>query len=115
MVGSGTPPTIATAPATKPLPFSVMVNEPTGRFAGWTDASVGYGFNSVTVALAETVRSALLVAVTVTVFGLGMAAGDVYRPPFAVIAPAEPVAPAGSAMVQVTVAGVVPVTLAVNC
>jgi len=49
------------------------------------------------------------------VFGLGMAAGGVYRPPFAVIVPAEPVAPVGSAMVQVTVAGVIPVTLAVNC
>jgi hypothetical protein len=57
----------------------------------------------------------LLVAVTVTVFGLGMAPGGVYRPPFAVIAPAEPLAPAGSAMVQVTLVVVVPVTLTANC
>jgi len=115
VVGSGTPPTIATAPATNPLPFSVMVNAPTGRFAGWTDASVGYGFKSVTVELAEVAESALLVAVTITLFGFGNLAGGVYRPPFIVIVPAEPVAPAGSAMVQVTVVVVVPVTFALNC
>jgi hypothetical protein len=111
VVGSDTPPTTATAPATKPLPFRVTVKEPTGRFAGWTDASVGYGFRSVMVVLAETVGLALLVAVTVTVFGLGMAAGGVYRPPFAVMVPA----PVAGAIVQVTPVVVVPVTLAENC
>src|ERR1700747_1288466 len=88
-----------------------MVKEPTGRFAGWTDSSGGDGFRRVIVPLTETVGLALLVAVTVTVFGLGIAAGGVYRPPFAVMVPA----PVAGAIVQVTPVVVVPVTLAVNC
>jgi len=91
----------------------VKVNAPTGTFAGLADASVGYGLRSVTVALAEATGKPTLVAVTVTVPLLGMADGGVYRPPTLMV-PGEPRAPAGSAIDQVTVVGLVLVTLAEN-
>jgi hypothetical protein len=55
----------------------VKVKAPTATFAGLVEATVGYGFSRVTVALAETVGAAMLVAVTITVPVLGIAAGGV--------------------------------------
>src|ERR1700722_19795533 len=102
------------APFTNPLPFTVMVNGPVAvRLAGVTDATVGYGFASVIVALALTVGLATLVTVTITDPERGMAAGGVYSPPVLMV-PADPVAPAGSATVQATVVGVMPVILSEN-
>jgi len=54
--------------------------------------------------------SALLVAVTTTVFGTGRAAGGVYRPPGEI----EP-APVAGVMDQDTPVVEVPLTLAANC
>ncbi len=77
MVASGTPPNSTCAPGTNPLPFIVKVKAPTATFAGLVEATVGYGFSSVTVALAEAVGAAVLVTVTITVPVLGIAAGGV--------------------------------------
>ena len=65
------------APGTNPLPFIVKVKVPTATLAGLTDATVGNALNRITVALAETVGAAMLVAVTITLSVLGMAAGGV--------------------------------------
>ena len=73
----GVPPLITWAPGTKPLPFTVIEYAPTGTLVGFTEASVGYGFGIVTVTLADVVGLAVLVAVKVTVLGLGRVAGGV--------------------------------------
>jgi hypothetical protein len=70
-------PKLTWVPGTNPLPFIVNVNGPTATFAGLTEASVGKGLKRITVALAETDGAAMLVAVTITVSVLGMAAGGV--------------------------------------
>ena len=61
---------------------------------------------SITVAVADLVESARLVARTVTARALGMVAGAVYRPP-ALIVPAV--------ALQATAKFVVPFTVAANC
>jgi hypothetical protein len=53
------------------------VNAPTATFAGLVEATVGYGFSSMTVALAAAVGAAMLVTVTITAPVLGIAAGGV--------------------------------------
>ena len=73
---------------------------------GVTDTATG-GFR-LTVALADFVGSAALVAVTVTVCALAIEDGAVYRP-------VEVSVPTGELKVQVTAVSVEPVTLAVNC
>jgi hypothetical protein len=80
-------------------------------FVGFAEATVGYGFKMVSVTLADTAGFALLVAVTLTVFGLGNVAGGVYRPPVDVIEPA----PVAGVSVQFTLVDEVPVTRAANC
>ena len=62
----------------------------------------------VTVALADFVESAMLVAVTVTVWEPGIEAGAVYRP-------AEEIVPTDGLIDQVTAVLLVPKTVAVNC
>jgi hypothetical protein len=69
----GVPPLITWAPGTKPLPFTVIENGPTGTEAGITEATAGYGFRIVTVTLVDVAGLAVLVAVTLTVLGLGKA------------------------------------------
>ena len=114
VVGKTKPPNRACAPGTNPLPFSVKVNVLSGGMIdGRTEASVGYGFKRVTIALADAAGVAVVVTVTMTAPELGMAAGGIYRPP-ADIVPGDPVAPAGKATVQPTEVVVVPVTLSVN-
>jgi hypothetical protein len=68
---------------------------------------IGSGVN-VTVAEALLVRSATLVAVTVTVCWLAMVAGAVYEP-------ALPIVPVFGLRLQVTAALLLPETVAVNC
>jgi hypothetical protein len=65
------------APGTNPLPLIVNAKVPTATFAGLADATVGKALKRTTVALAETVGAAVLVAVTITLSVLGMAAGGV--------------------------------------
>src|SRR5665213_2767231 len=101
---------MAWAPGTKPLPFSVMEKAPMGILVGFTDASVGYGFRIVTVTLADLAGLAVLVAVTVTVLGIGRAGGGVYRPPGEIVP-----APVEGVMDQPTPVVEVPLTLAESC
>ena len=68
----------------------------------------GAGGFSVTVAVANLVESAALVAVTVTVCKLVMVAGAVYKPP-------EVMEPPLAVTVQETAWLLVPFTVAVNC
>jgi hypothetical protein len=65
------------APGTNPLPFIINAKGPTAIFAGLTDATVGKALKRITVALAKTDGEAMLVAVTMTLSVLGMAAGGV--------------------------------------
>jgi hypothetical protein len=44
VVVRGVPSNSTMAPFTKPLPFSVSVNDPSGIVDGFADASVGNGF-----------------------------------------------------------------------
>jgi hypothetical protein len=71
------PPNTTCEPATNPLPFNVKVNAPGGIVDGFAEASVGYGFTRVTVALADAAGIAVVVTVTMTVPELGIAAGGV--------------------------------------
>src|SRR6202171_3092898 len=73
--------------------------------AGETVTATGL---SVTVALADLLVSATLVAVTVTVLGAAIEAGAVYRP-------AAEIVPALGLMVYATAGLLLPVTVAVNC
>ena len=68
----------------------------------------------VTVAVADLVGSATLVAVTVTVAGDGIVPGAVYKPVELMVPHAAPVQPAPETL-KVTAVFVVPVTVAVNC
>jgi hypothetical protein len=68
----------------------------------------------VTLAEPESDAFADKTAVTVTVAGLGMVLGAVYKP-FEVIVPAAALPPGVPFTCQVTVVFVVPVTVAVNC
>ena len=70
-------PKMSWVPGTNPMPFIVNVKGPTATFEGLTDANVGKGLKRITVALAETDGAAVLVAVTITLSVLGMAAGGV--------------------------------------
>ena len=76
-MGMGVPPLITWAPGTNPLPFTVMLNGPMGTLVGFTDATVGYGFRIVSTTLPAAAGLAVLVAFTVTVFGVGRVAGGV--------------------------------------
>jgi hypothetical protein len=64
------------APGTKLLPLIVTSVAPV-IVAGETEATVGTGFSSVTVAVANAAGVAVLVAVMVTELTLGMVAGGV--------------------------------------
>jgi hypothetical protein len=68
----------------------------------------------VTVAFADFVASAVEVAVTITVAGLGIEAGAVYSPVALMVPHDAPLQPAPES-VQVTAVLAVPVTVAVNC
>jgi hypothetical protein len=68
----------------------------------------------VTVAVANLVLSATLVARTVTVFGDGATEGAAYKPVTEIVPQAAPVQPV-PVTVHVTAVFVVPVTVAVNC
>ncbi len=80
---------------------------------GLTDVSTGTGFCSVTALLPVFVASAALVAVTVTVFGVGRLAGAVYNP-VALIVPVAALPPTAAFTDHVTVAFEFPVTAAAN-
>ena len=77
VVVSGVVPNRTCAPETKFIPVRVRLKLPVPMLAGFVPTSVGVGFISITAleALAELV--AALVAVTVTVFGLGSEDGAV--------------------------------------
>ena len=60
---------------TNPVPPTVMVNAPTPRLEGLTELTTGMGLTSVTVAEANFVGSAALVAVMVMLLGFGTLAG----------------------------------------
>ena len=77
VVLSGVVPNRTCAPETKFIPVRVTLKLPVPMLAGFVPTSVGVGFISITAleALAELV--AALVAVTVTVFGLGSEDGAV--------------------------------------
>src|SRR5579863_8351006 len=81
-------------------PFAVRV-----AVDGLTDTATGL---RVTVAVADLVVSATLVAVMVTVCVVGMVPGAVYKPLLDSV-------PANGLMLQVTAVLLVPVTVAVNC
>src|ERR1039458_9453269 len=72
------------------------------------------GTLTVTIADADLVESAVLVAVTATLLGLGTVAGAGYKP-LAEIVPTGGLAPAMPFTLHVTAVFVVPVTVAVNC
>ena len=80
---------------------------------GETLFKIGVGFSRVTVALALSVVSAALVAVTVTVFGFGKFCGATYIPA-ELIVPAVEFPPARPLIDQVTEVLLVPVTEAIN-
>jgi hypothetical protein len=66
------------------------------------------------VAEADLVVSACEVAVTVTIAGLGIAAGAVYSPPLVMAPQVAPAQPAPE-ILQFTAVFAVPVTVALNC
>ena len=74
-VASACPPKLITDPETNPVPLTVMLKPPTPMLEGLSEVSVTAGLSTVTVAELDFVESATLVAVIVTVFGLGTIAG----------------------------------------
>src|SRR6266404_2548466 len=76
-VASATPPKVACAPLTNPLPLMVRLKAPGWTGFGEMEVIEGPpdGAVRVTLADADLLLSATLVAVTVTVFGLGSDAG----------------------------------------
>jgi hypothetical protein len=65
-------------PGVNPVPFTVISNTVFAVYVvGVTLVITGIGFSSVTVALLDFVGSSTLVAVTVTVFGVGKVRGAV--------------------------------------
>src|SRR5215469_6424482 len=89
-------------PAVKPVPFTVISDCTFAvRIVGVTLLMTGIGFSSVTVALPDFVGSSTLVAVTVTVLGVGKVRGPVYAP-FAAIVPVVALPPATPLTVHVT-------------
>jgi len=80
---------------------------------GDTEVRTGIGFCSVTVPLPVCVASSVLAAATVTVFGIGNAAGAVYIP-FASIVPTDAFPPAIEFTDQVTALFANPLTAAAN-
>ena len=98
----------------KPVPFTVSTKAVFAvRVVGVTLVITGVAFSSVTVALPDRVGSSTLVAVTVTVFGVGRVSGAV-NVPFAAIVPVVEVPPATPLTDQVTLRFRPPVTMAVN-
>jgi hypothetical protein len=77
VVVSGVLPNSTCAPETKFVPLTVRLKLPVPMLAGFVPASVGVGFISVTALEALAELGAALVAVTVTVFGLGSEDGAV--------------------------------------
>ena len=75
MVVSACPPKFIFAPLTNRLPVTVSRNGPTPMLLGLTALNTGVGFTSVIVADAFLLGSATLVAVTVTVLGVGTIPG----------------------------------------
>jgi hypothetical protein len=76
-VAKGEPASSTTAPLAKPLPFAVIEKLPVATDVGVMLASTGVGFHSVTMLCPTALESAVLTALTVTVFVLGTAAGAV--------------------------------------
>jgi hypothetical protein len=68
------------APVTNPVPVTVREIGPIEKMLGTTELITGAGFNNETVLVAVALASAELMALTVTVFGLGRVAGAVYVP-----------------------------------
>jgi hypothetical protein len=115
VAGKGESPTVTCAPGANRLPLSVRITWPGEAKAGLTEAMVGNGFPRINAAVAETLGSALLVAVTKTTFGSGIAAGGVYRPEFET-EPGEPVEVGrANVTVQAMLVFEVPLTLAESC
>src|SRR5580704_4363625 len=82
--------------------------------AGLMDVSTGGGFRNVSVALADLVGSATLVAVTNSLFGEGMFRGAMNRPVVSIV-PTCVLPLICPATDHVTAVFAVPVTVAVNC
>src|SRR5271154_4770854 len=82
--------------------------------AGLMDVSTGGGFRNVTVALADFVGSATLVAVTNSLFGEGMFRGAMNNPVVSIV-PTCVLPLISPATDHVMAVFVVPVTVAVNC
>ena len=120
VVGSAVLPNITFAPFTKFVPPTASVKLPTGMGAGETLLTVGTEFSTVSALVPVIVVSVVLVAVTVSVFGLGKLAGALYSPAL-VIVPSDALPPATPFTDQVTVwfrippPLDVPLTVAVNC
>ena len=87
---------------------------PTAVVCGAILPRTGIGLSSVTVMLAETVESAALTALTVTIFGLGKLFGGVYRPA-ELIVPVAALPPLMPFTNHVTDVFAEPLTAALNC
>src|ERR1700722_17120599 len=98
---------------TNPLPASVNENVPAVIEEGATEVRTGIGFWRVTALVPCCVVSAVLVAVIVTVLGVGRAVGAVCSP-FASIVPVVALPPATELTDQVTLLFVLPLTAAAN-
>lgn len=112
-VASAMPPTKTCAPDTKFPPLIISVYEPRFVAAGVIPLSAGTGFSNVTVLEEVAALDAELVAVTVTLFGLGSEAGAVYTPA-EVIVPAVDEPPGVPFTDQLTVVFELPLTAAEN-
>ena len=101
-------------PGVKPVPLTVISNCVFAvSIVGVTLLITGIAFSRVAVALSDRVGSSTLVAVTVTVFGVGKVRGAVYVP-FAAMVPIVELPPATPFTVQVTLGSKAPVTVAVK-
>lgn len=125
VVARGLPPNRITEapappPAAKPCPWTARVKlfaAPAIKLEGKSRSIVG-PFVTATVAVADFVASAWLVAVTATALGEGALAGAVYRPLLSIVPQAVPLQPCpGTALatLQVTAVFEIPLTAARNC
>jgi hypothetical protein len=103
----------AWAPCTKLVPVIARVKLPMLVLEGVMPAMVGVGFISVTALDAVAEEDAVLVAVTVTVFGVGREAGAA-KAPVDEIVPREAFPPATPLTDQVTAVFELPDTVAVK-
>jgi hypothetical protein len=106
VVASGTPPNKATAPGTKFAPPIVSVIGPVGIELGLTPHTHGVGCCTVTWTEPDFDGTTVLVAVTVTTFGVGATGGAMYKP-VAEIVPMVGLPPETEFTDQVTVFGTI--------